>query len=464
MITKTKTALLHLFLLITSHAVTAGEGALALTTEPRDAEIRVDGELKAMSTPVVLKLPAGKHQLEATAGDKSASLEVFIPADGVISKKLTLEGSAPVVVATSPIDYYRPERDSFETEAEFAARKEKLRQQIDAAVEARKKAFIAGTATLDKSGYDIKTGVFPLTIKWTEWAKALDYADQGVLTLDRDPARQLWREGAEKPLFIDGDSNLQLIGLGKAWELGLPRWRDPITGLEFVRIPKGCFQMGSPSDEKGRRDNERQHRVCVDAFWISTTEVTNRQYRLFKPDHDSKESSAHDLNGEEQPAVHVSWRDALAFADWLGDQSSGDFGLPTEAQWEYAARAGSQTRYWWGDQAPVCEAGRRNGAKFDDNAQCDDTGTEPVATYQANPFGLYDVHGNVWEWTCSEYDEDYGGKEQRCISDSSNKERRVLRGGSWFNDPGDLRSALRGRYRPADRDGLLGFRLSRSAP
>lgn len=159
-----------LAMIFTVNPAWAGEGALALTTEPRDAEIRVDGELKATTTPVVLKLPEGKHRIEAKAGEKTAEVELFIPADGVISKKLTLEGSAPVVITSNPIDYYRPERDPFETEAEFAVRKEKLRQQIDAAVKARKQAFIAGTATLDKSGYNIESGEFPVTIEWAEWA------------------------------------------------------------------------------------------------------------------------------------------------------------------------------------------------------------------------------------------------------------------------------------------------------
>ncbi|WP_177428436.1 formylglycine-generating enzyme family protein, partial [Candidatus Venteria ishoeyi] len=110
----------------------------------------------------------------------------------------------------------------------------------------------------------------------------------------------------------------------------------------------------------------------------------------------------------------------------------------------------------WGDQAPVCQKGKRNGAKFDDDAKCNDTGTEPVASYQANHFGLYDMHGNVREWTCSAYDKNYGGNESKC---SDNAPKYVLRGGSWLNSARNLRSAYRYRNSPVNRSISFGFRV-----
>ncbi len=128
-------------------------------------------------------------------------------------------------------------------------------------------------------------------------------------------------------------------------------------------------------------------------------------------------------------------------------------------EWEYAARAGTKDKYWWGSQPPVCEKGRRNGAKFDDDKECNDTGTEAVSSYQPNPRGLYDVHGNVWEWTCSIYENPYGEKARGCQQESESG-TRVLRGGSWFYRPENLRAAERNDREPGGRNNLVGFRLA----
>ncbi|SEH09013.1 Lcl domain-containing protein [Candidatus Venteria ishoeyi] len=207
-----------IFLSFFSLTVLAGDGAVSIKTEPRDAQVFLDGELKATSTPVVLqKVKPGKHTLEAKAGDKQANKEIFVPEDGVISVTLTLEGSAPVIPVQNMLDYYQPKRDSFETEAEFAQRKQQLREQINAAVTARKSAFQAGTATLDKAGYDINTGHFPVKVKWSEWAKELGFETQGSIEANRDEARALWREGQEKAVYVDGNLSVMLMGLDKNW-------------------------------------------------------------------------------------------------------------------------------------------------------------------------------------------------------------------------------------------------------
>ncbi len=126
-------------------------------------------------------------------------------------------------------------------------------------------------------------------------------------------------------------------------------WIEPTTGMEFVWIPKGCYTMGSPSSESGRSDNEHQHQVCIEGYWLGKYEVTNTQYRMFKPSHDSGNYESNNLNGDTQPVVKVSWNDAVAFAEWLSQKTGKTFKLPTEAEWEYAARAGTQTARYWGD-------------------------------------------------------------------------------------------------------------------
>ncbi|WP_080801049.1 caspase family protein, partial [Desulfamplus magnetovallimortis] len=142
-------------------------------------------------------------------------------------------------------------------------------------------------------------------------------------------------------------------------------WTEPVTGMEFVWVPGGCFQMGQTGDEKKqllKEYSEEQyntyfkrelprHEVCVDGFWMGKYEVTNRQYRKFKSGHDSKSYKGHSLNGDNQPVAYVSWNDARAFIEWLNRKGNGKFSLPTEAEWEYACRGGSSSVRFWGNNA-----------------------------------------------------------------------------------------------------------------
>jgi formylglycine-generating enzyme required for sulfatase activity len=173
---------------------------------------------------------------------------------------------------------------------------------------------------------------------------------------------------------------------------------------------------------------------------------------------------------DEHPVVCVSWDDAMAYVGWLSAQTGQHYRLPTEAEWEYVARAGTSTAYYWGDN-------RSEGCAYANVADqtalkqfpkwtvldCQDgyIFTAPVGHYLANAFGLHDMLGNVWEWTCSEYDKDYSGGEQRCVSDMS-QTPRVLRGGSWNFNPQRVRTAARDWLYPQDRRLFGGFRLART--
>ena len=253
-------------------------------------------------------------------------------------------------------------------------------------------------------------------------------------------------------------------------------WRDPVTGMEFVRVPGGCFEMGSPSGEEGRHSNEGPvHEVCVDEFWMGKFEVTNAQYRQFRSVHNSKDYKGNSLNGDNQPAVYVSWEDAKAFAKWLSEKSGGryQFRLPTEAEWEYACRAGTSTARYWGDDpddacgyANVHDQTSKRVNKFDwSHHECDDgyAVTAPVGSFKPNAFGLYDMLGNIWEWCEDIYSGDAYSKHQRnnpIYVDGGSY--RVIRGGSWSDGPGYVRSANRGGNSPGGRHDDLGFRLLRT--
>jgi formylglycine-generating enzyme len=244
---------------------------------------------------------------------------------------------------------------------------------------------------------------------------------------------------------------------------------EPITDMEFVWVPQGCYQMGSDSGE-AESDEKPVHEVCVDGFWMAKTEVTNKQYRKFKRDHNSKDYQGVNLNGDDQPAVYVSWDDAKAFAKWLSEKSGQHFSLPTEAQWEYAARAGTKTERYWGDNpdeackyANVYDEAGKKKFNFDWTVhKCNDgyAATAPVGSFKPNNFGLYDMLGNVWEWCEDVYDSDaYKKHERNNPVITSGSTVRVIRGGSWDDHPRNVRAAFRDRNEPDDRSCYVGFRL-----
>jgi formylglycine-generating enzyme required for sulfatase activity len=271
------------------------------------------------------------------------------------------------------------------------------------------------------------------------------------------------------------------------------RWVEPLTGMEFVRIEGGCFQMGSPASEAGRDSDEEQHRVCVDDFALATHEVTVGQFRRFvqvsgytteaeKGDGCdvysgaswTKKSGKHwdhpnFQQTDDHPVVCVSWSDAVAFTEWLSERSGKRFRLPTEAEWEYAARAGTTTARFWGEDADkACDhanvhdlTSKRVNDFYWDHHDCDDghAVTAPVGSFRPNDWGLYDMLGNVWEWTCSAWDSDYGGEESKC-SGRNRAGSRSARGGSWDFQPDYVRSASRGPGSLEDRTNSAGFRLA----
>jgi formylglycine-generating enzyme required for sulfatase activity len=232
--------------------------------------------------------------------------------------------------------------------------------------------------------------------------------------------------------------------------------------MKFRRIPGGTFRMGSPSSEEGRsgiiawlfsNSDETQHTVSVGKFWLGEMEVTNRQYRLFEPGHNSGSYKEHSLNGADQPVVEMSWHDAVAYAQWLSQKTSKRFRLPTEAEWEYAARAGTQTSRYWGEAI-----GRNNANCNGCGSRWDKRQPAPVGSFKPNKFGLHDMLGNVWEWTCSQYRKSYDGSEQQCSVSAS---KYSLHGGSWVHKPKWVRAAPRRGYDPGHRNKSIGFRLAR---
>lgn len=248
-------------------------------------------------------------------------------------------------------------------------------------------------------------------------------------------------------------------------------WTETITGMVFVWVPAGCFQMGSNS---GESDEKPVHEVCLDGFWMAKYEVTNRQFRLFRSKHDSKNYKGVNLNNNDQPVVYVSWNDAKAFIQWLNSKTGQSFALPTEVQWEYAARGGTTTaRFWGDDESRACQYANvhdwASKSRFSNFVRsyhkCSDgyAATSPIGQFKPNPFGLYDILGNVWEWCEDVYNSNaYSRHNRNNPLETSGGSRRVGRGGSWGNEPADIRCAVRYGIPSSETVNFLGFRLVRN--
>jgi formylglycine-generating enzyme required for sulfatase activity len=299
------------------------------------------------------------------------------------------------------------------------------------------------------------------------------------------------------------------------------RLRDGSAGPQLVVVPAGIFEMGSPHDEHGRYADEGPlHKVYfARPFALGHTEVTVGQFRKFVESTGYVTSAErgegsllreansgdwrlreeinwrHDQSGspaeDHLPVVHVSWQDAQAYIKWLSGQTGEQYRLPSEAEFEYANRAGSQTAFWWGGYSPPVQVANLRG-EIDvrmmpkairtpleteveyvlregptplvfHNYNDDAPGVSPVASYRPNAFGLHDTTGNVWEWTQDCWHENYEGApaDGRAWVEGNRCGERVIRGGSWYCFPRHARSANRWAERRFFRNMYIGFRVAR---
>jgi formylglycine-generating enzyme required for sulfatase activity len=237
----------------------------------------------------------------------------------------------------------------------------------------------------------------------------------------------------------------------------VPHRTVPLGGgvdLTFHLVPPGAFLMGSPPGEPGRRDDEARHRVTLTAArWLGTGPVTQAQWRAVLGRNPSR------FPGDGHPVEGVSWHDGAAFCRKLGARLGRPCRLPTEAEWEYACRAGTTTPYQFGDALSAGEANCDGGhaAAGGGRGTCRD-GTTPVESFMPNAWGLFDLHGNVREW-CSDWYGAYPAGDEADPQGPDEGPGRVLRGGSWCRGPGECRSASRGWLGPGDRSDDVGCRV-----
>jgi len=291
---------------------------------------------------------------------------------------------------------------------------------------------------------------------------------------------------------------------------------EPATGMEFVWVSGGCFQMGQSQAEKAQLiktdkawyekfalDELPRHKVCVDGFWMGKNEATVGQWRRFIKATGYQTDAQRDAGGikgssvfhkkddgswgwgwvagrdwddpgfaqlADHPVTCVSYNDVEKFIAWLNRESLGKYRLPTEAEWEYACRANSTTIRFWGDDADQACAYANvgdqtrcpEGLGFSNKHECRDGYfyPAPVGEFKANAFGLDDMLGNVWEWCSDWYAKDYyKSSPAQNPKGPATGSYRVFRGGGWSGSSQDVRSANRVRFRPSNRINFLGFRL-----
>ncbi|CAA9892978.1 conserved exported hypothetical protein [Candidatus Methylobacter favarea] len=305
-----------------------------------------------------------------------------------------------------------------------------------------------------------------------------------------------------KPADSDVSGRVQEPGRRIVTSLKIPQLQKATVLLpNVVNIPAGCFQMGSSETEKGRSDDEMLHRVCIKGFKVAKTEVTVEEFSRFviathfitdaEQNREEQGCWSYEKNSKKPwawrswaswkkpiqgpyliktwPVSCVSLNDVMAYIDWLNRETGQQYRLPTEAEWEYTARAKTATARYWGNNpdiacgyANVADNTKSGSFKWPETHNCQDGYfyAATVGKFRANNFNLHDMLGNVWEWTCSKYEEKYTGNEDVCINAKPVNELLIsIRGGGWNADAARLRAASRNWSVAWSRQANLGFRL-----
>jgi len=248
--------------------------------------------------------------------------------------------------------------------------------------------------------------------------------------------------------------------LGTTWagpaDKSQPDYTEPTLGIPFIQIKGGSFLMGDLTG-RGEAFERPAHEVTVKDFYIGKYELTFAEYDKYCDETGAVKPDDEGWGRNNRPVINVSWEDAVKFASWLSKKNKRIFRLPSEAEWEYAARAGKSTPYWWGHKmAPTMANCRDCDSSFPNQ-------TAPVGSFTANPWGLFDMNGNVWEWVA----DDFHGEETgyRGVPDDGSpwldgnaSGWKLYRGGSFRETSFDLRNSAR-CFEPSQKRSNIGIRL-----
>ena len=451
------------------------KGALEVVTTPPGAWVERDGKRWPGVTPMTMEaLPAGPLTLLVGAeGYKAREVPAQVPRDGTGTLRVDLESS--VVYGTLRLSL-RP-ADANVTLLDVATTYSPgVRLPVgEYRVRVNRAGYIAQTRTVTVNGE--ASAAFSLVVDPQPFTVAVTPEQAQVRFVGGDNP---YRPGIPLP---PGDYRVQAVLVGhETWDEtiahgnaatvrevvlppGIAEFADTTaggaSGPTMVLVPAGSFRMGCVSGVGCRRDEQPIREVAFDApFALSKFEVTFDEYDQFAQATGRAQAPLpRGWSRTGRPVVNVSWSDAGAYAEWLSGETGRRYRLPSEAEWEYAARAGAATAYSWGDELRR-DAANCNGC----GSQWDNDRTAPVGFFPPNPWGLHDMHGNVWEWTLDCRNDDLAGVP----SDGSARSagdclRRMLRGGSWSNRPEGLRAARREWDEVALVAAEIGFRVAADA-
>ena len=468
-------------------ADSSGSGTLKVRTTPTDAEVFIDSRFKGKSPKDIHGLDAGPHTIRAEKDgyepqrkkvrvrpgrtatvllyldkeEQTGRLYVHPTPDDAEVKIMNIGPPYHDGIELDPGKYQvRVEKNGYETREQWES--VRAGEDLDVYIELEEKPAAGHLFVRTRpSDAQIRLANVDRDYHYRMKLKAGEYQIE-VSKAGYETERQWVTLSA-------GESLRTTITLKKEGPRPGDTWTDSVTGMEFVWVEGGCYMMGSNS---GNGDEKPVHEVCVDGFWMGRYEVTIDQYRKYlqstggtsgvdwdDDDCPVRKGGSYSLAGNKfsrsgsQPMVEVSWHGAKAFAAWLSDRTGKAFRLPTEAEWEYAARSGGKKEKY---------AGGGNAGRVAWYTSNSGGRTNKVGTKAPNGLGLYDMSGNVWEWCADWYSSSaYESHARKNPIYDSGGPYRVARGGGWYNDSGDVRCANRYYNGPGDTRGDLGFRLLR---
>ncbi len=358
-------------------------------------------------------------------------------------------------------------RNGFDSEVKFRKRQQEAVITFNNAVKQHNPDYQAAIATLSLEGFDARSGKLPLSINWELWTKQLDR--EGYIIIPNDKAKALLKEGKQKLVYVYLDiaedalkiSKIALIGLEEEitvsfWQGGTVRY-DPTSGMQFVWIPGRSFTMGSSSKDGDSQNSETEaHEVYLKGFWMGKYEVTQSQWERIMGKSNSNSNIKQSIQDTSNYPVTTFNEE---FLDRLNKRIAGDvYRLPSEAEWEYAARASSSGKFSFGDDTGKLE----EYAWFSQNSG----GTvHPVGQLKPNKWGLHDMHGNVWELCADSWHPNYQNAPiDGSIWKGGDEASRVIRGGS-VEDPSNFLHSVSRSASDSDSNNQsrhLGFRLVHS--